>query len=56
MRACKREHNAGDPADATTVHGDAEELIGGTGGCKKQPSTTPATPYGDRKQDLAPDN
>ena len=56
MRACKREHNAGDPADATTLHGDTEELMGGTGGCKKQPSITPATPYGDIKQDLAPDN
>ena len=32
MRVCKREHNAGDPADATPLHGDTEELMGGTGG------------------------
>ena len=42
MRACKREHNAGDPADATTLHGDTEELMGGTGDARSNhPSHLP---------------
>ena len=41
MRAPKREHNAYNPADVTTPHGDSKEL----GVSKKQPSATSATFY-----------
>ena len=49
MRAPQGEHNSCNPADA-------ENLRSQVRGCKKQPSATLATPYRDRKQDLAPDS
>ena len=43
--ASQREHNACNPADAATSHGDCWGAGGGR--CKKQPSTPSATPYGE---------
>jgi len=45
MSALKREHNACNPTDATTLHGDCWSL----GGCKKQPSSAFGTPCSEQR-------
>lgn len=45
MKPPKREHNACNPADTATRHGDCWGAGGGRR--KKQPSTPSATPYGE---------